>query len=552
MATPSPYNFDQRKPKIPSLKFASAEDYAKHHAALKSGQLGHNGTYITGANRGKTPDQAYAYELEQGAAEGYPLRNPENAARRSLGLPGRDAGIDEGMTRTASNTNTGMSGAAPTQPAPTTSPTSLKSPFPSVTAKASAGKNSTMRSFSGGSGSPGAIQTPPAAATPAQPNQSAVSAPQLEAQVRAQGFEMQNAGITQRGTDGSVLYNNGASISPTSPTGGRVLTHPRGIGSVTMGPSKTKSFDGMSPAQFGAAAAARQGVGNRFVPTPPRLGQPAVAAPATPGPAQQRQADFTASNPPTLTDQQINQKQQTFQANRDNLAAIQAQKASAAGTPRPVSPGSPPLANAAGQTGNLLAKLTQPKPSLAPLLSSPATPPLRAGYAAAPPPSLSSRSKSAITAAVAAAPKPQPIPDEYYRSLPMEAVKGTVNLAKNAFGAVQHAGEKIAEQFDTSFIHQPTPIPARTPAPVKTGPWVALPPGISARAAGGPVQGGQPYLVGEQGPEIVVPGQSGTVIPNHQIPSLRQPVQPAQPRKTTRPTASVVPVKPPSLLATFG
>lgn len=34
-----------------------------------------------------------------------------------------------------------------------------------------------------------------------------------------------------------------------------------------------------------------------------------------------------------------------------------------------------------------------------------------------------------------------------------------------------------------------------------------------ARAAGGPVTGGTPYLVGEQGPEIVVPGASGTVIP---------------------------------------
>ena len=38
-----------------------------------------------------------------------------------------------------------------------------------------------------------------------------------------------------------------------------------------------------------------------------------------------------------------------------------------------------------------------------------------------------------------------------------------------------------------------------------------------ARAAGGPVTAGTPYLVGERGPEIVVPGQSGTVIPNHRI-----------------------------------
>lgn len=38
-----------------------------------------------------------------------------------------------------------------------------------------------------------------------------------------------------------------------------------------------------------------------------------------------------------------------------------------------------------------------------------------------------------------------------------------------------------------------------------------------ARADGGPVAGGEPYLVGERGPEIVVPSADGTVIPNHAI-----------------------------------
>jgi hypothetical protein len=37
------------------------------------------------------------------------------------------------------------------------------------------------------------------------------------------------------------------------------------------------------------------------------------------------------------------------------------------------------------------------------------------------------------------------------------------------------------------------------------------------RAMGGPVTAGTPYIVGERGPEIVVPGQSGTVIPNNRI-----------------------------------
>lgn len=38
---------------------------------------------------------------------------------------------------------------------------------------------------------------------------------------------------------------------------------------------------------------------------------------------------------------------------------------------------------------------------------------------------------------------------------------------------------------------------------------------IPARAMGGPVAGRKPYLVGEMGPELFVPGTSGSIIPNH-------------------------------------
>ena len=44
--------------------------------------------------------------------------------------------------------------------------------------------------------------------------------------------------------------------------------------------------------------------------------------------------------------------------------------------------------------------------------------------------------------------------------------------------------------------------------------WI---PGVSGRAAGGPVSAGTPYMVGERGPELMVPGRSGTVIPNNQL-----------------------------------
>lgn len=40
---------------------------------------------------------------------------------------------------------------------------------------------------------------------------------------------------------------------------------------------------------------------------------------------------------------------------------------------------------------------------------------------------------------------------------------------------------------------------------------------LPGRAGGGPIQANQPYMVGELGPEIVVPNSSGTVIPNNMI-----------------------------------
>ncbi|MFZ2252623.1 MAG: hypothetical protein WAW13_00445 [Minisyncoccia bacterium] len=41
------------------------------------------------------------------------------------------------------------------------------------------------------------------------------------------------------------------------------------------------------------------------------------------------------------------------------------------------------------------------------------------------------------------------------------------------------------------------------------------------RAAGGPVSRGRPYIVGEKGPELMVPGASGTVIPNNALRGVR-------------------------------
>lgn len=44
--------------------------------------------------------------------------------------------------------------------------------------------------------------------------------------------------------------------------------------------------------------------------------------------------------------------------------------------------------------------------------------------------------------------------------------------------------------------------------------------GLQARALGGPVSGGQPYLVGERGPELFVPQVSGGIVPNNSVGSF--------------------------------
>lgn len=48
----------------------------------------------------------------------------------------------------------------------------------------------------------------------------------------------------------------------------------------------------------------------------------------------------------------------------------------------------------------------------------------------------------------------------------------------------------------------------------------ALSQGLNARALGGPVSGGNPYLVGERGPELFVPSVSGSIVPNNSVGSF--------------------------------
>jgi hypothetical protein len=61
---------------------------------------------------------------------------------------------------------------------------------------------------------------------------------------------------------------------------------------------------------------------------------------------------------------------------------------------------------------------------------------------------------------------------------------------------------------------QPTEGLPMAPESMPMGAGGGMPPMAPGRAAGGPVAAGQPYVVGEQGPEVIRPSQPGTVVPN--------------------------------------
>ena len=49
------------------------------------------------------------------------------------------------------------------------------------------------------------------------------------------------------------------------------------------------------------------------------------------------------------------------------------------------------------------------------------------------------------------------------------------------------------------------------------------------RATGGPVAPGKAYLVGEQGPEVIIPNQAGMVVPNNKLGTVSGSAAPAAP-----------------------
>lgn len=80
----------------------------------------------------------------------------------------------------------------------------------------------------------------------------------------------------------------------------------------------------------------------------------------------------------------------------------------------------------------------------------------------------------------------------------------------------------VIEQAINAIRNVLTPFSAATPLGAgggKIGKFGTLGPnyGIPQRANGGPVTSGSPYIVGERGPELFVPGRSGTIVPNESM-----------------------------------
>lgn len=84
-----------------------------------------------------------------------------------------------------------------------------------------------------------------------------------------------------------------------------------------------------------------------------------------------------------------------------------------------------------------------------------------------------------------------------------DAVVGAVS---GVLGVIQTIIDKI--QWALSLF-------SKLPGTDNTVGDLPAPPGrMGGRAAGGPVSAGTPYIVGERGPELFMPGRSGTIIPN--------------------------------------
>ena len=99
-----------------------------------------------------------------------------------------------------------------------------------------------------------------------------------------------------------------------------------------------------------------------------------------------------------------------------------------------------------------------------------------------------------------------------FESAFMSAVDGTMSV-KDAFRSM--AADIIKELYRVFVVKQITGFIQGLVMGIGGKPVQG--PQLPGRASGGPVSANTPYLVGERGPELMIPGTSGTIVPNNKL-----------------------------------
>lgn len=105
------------------------------------------------------------------------------------------------------------------------------------------------------------------------------------------------------------------------------------------------------------------------------------------------------------------------------------------------------------------------------------------------------------------------------------AITSIINGTQSAGDAFRQMAQRIiAELFEVLVVQRMVASLTQAIGGGGGGGFLGALLGVPGKAIGGPITGGRPYMVGERGPELVVPSRNGTVIPNNQL-GGGQPVQ---------------------------
>lgn len=98
-------------------------------------------------------------------------------------------------------------------------------------------------------------------------------------------------------------------------------------------------------------------------------------------------------------------------------------------------------------------------------------------------------------------------------------LRDSLNAQKDAVTADADAVKRLREELYLLGISHPVVLGLAAALGGQTTATAIIPgtpttANVQRRASGGPVSGGRPYIVGEEGPELFVPGSSGGIVPN--------------------------------------